>query len=77
MPGDDFSIACVTNPAMSFKLDASTLTIRGTRKLKDAHGSHVILNLKHSVSCPGARRGAMRSQALSAWPLANSGACCS
>ena len=47
--GDDFTIQCITNPGLSFKLDASTVSIHGTRKLKEAHNSHVILNLKHRV----------------------------
>lgn len=31
------------------QLDASTVTLHGTRKLKEAHGSHVILNVRHKV----------------------------
>ena len=46
--GDDFTVTCVTNPNMSFKLDSSTLSMSGARKLKDHH-NHVICNMKHKV----------------------------
>ena len=65
--GDDFTVDCVTNPNMSFKLDSSTLSMSGSRKLKDHH-NHVLCNMKHKV-------GGWDSQAPSLPGLSSSGSC--
>ena len=49
LSGDDFTVVNPNNSALGFKLDSSTLSMRGSRKLKELHGHHVILHMKHQV----------------------------